>query len=110
MELYEGLYNKAPALAQGLAAASSPMVITAALPKFAAFGAHLADERNAALAAYTSLIDFARADIELWIDRPDASIREMTDLSAKYAEYPEEVSRLRSRLEKKIGQIEHAYL
>ena len=78
------------------------MVIMAGLPKFGQYGEHLADERNASLVAYGGLVDAARAEIELWIDRPDATIAEMTGISKKYTTYPDEIARLRSRLDKKI--------
>jgi hypothetical protein len=79
----------------------TPMEITVALPQFAAYGEDVAEARNVALAAYSKLIDAARSEIEMWIDRPDATIEGMSDTILVYSDYPEEVGRLRSRLEKK---------
>ena len=79
----------------------TPMEITVALPQFATYGEDVADARNVALAAYSKLIDGARADIEMWIDRPDATIEGMSDTILMYSDYPEEVARIRLRLEKK---------
>ena len=79
----------------------TPMEITNALPQFAAFGEDVAEARNVALAAYLKLIDAARSDIEMWIDRTDATIEGMSDTVLMYSDYPEEVGRLRTRLEKK---------
>eukprot|EP01050_Picozoa_sp_SAG11_P001097 SAG11_NODE_45_length_20574_cov_8.004054_2_plen_1080_part_00 len=86
-----------------LCEAERPMAITAGLPKFNQYGEHLADERNAALASYSNLIDAARAELEIWIDRPDATIHEMTKIVQKYSEHPDEIARLRSRLDKKVA-------
>lgn len=81
--------------------ARTPMEITDALPQYLSYGDDLADARNAVLVSYSNLIDAARSDIDMWFDRPDATIGGMSEVIAKYANYPAEVSRARVRLEKK---------
>ncbi len=84
-----------------LCSVETPMEITVALPQFATYGEDVADARNVALAAYSRLIDRARSEIEMWIDRPEATIEGMSDTILMYSDYPEEVARIRLRLEKK---------